>query len=149
MYFFVSYSIIFSIFVIDNIIGIVQLVNYSMEGFDLLATSEGQFRLINLITNLITTCIAIIALTIIWRKIVIQIGEGELVKYRRIFKIIFFVGIVNFLFPFLIFINRLLKTTPFGQIYNILVKLSLIFLLLGSSGILSINVEERKINNIN
>ncbi len=154
VYFIVGYCISFFFLIIDTVIGIFQLLDIIHRGMDLLNTSEGQFRLMNLLIDIITLIGLSLFLLVLWRRLFIQVVEEEFVLYGRIFKIMVVVGGINILIAFLVLNNSFLRDlnlsiSPFGHIYDITVKVGVIFLLLGIYGILSLKVEKQKIENLN
>lgn len=154
VYFIFGYCINFFFLIIDTVIGIFQLLDIIHRGMDLLNTDEGQFRLMNLLIDIITLIGLSLFLLVLWRRLFVQVVEEEFVLYGRTFKIMVVVGGINLLIAFLMLTNSFLRDlnlsiSPFGHIYDITVKVGVIFLLLGIYGILSLKVEKQKIENLN
>ena len=141
-YFIIVYCLSFFFLIFDTIIGIFQLIDIINRGVDLLNTGEGQFRLMNLLIDSITLIVMSLFLVVLWRRIFIKTVKEEFVSYDRFFKIMVVVGGINLLLAVLLlnnpFLDLNLRTSPIGHIYDVMVKVGLIFLLLGIVGIISL-----------
>lgn len=153
-YFALYYCVSFFFLIFDTFIGLFQLIDIIHGGNGLLNTGEGQFRLTNLLVDLITLIVMSLFLLVLWRRLFIQTNEEEIMSYSRIFVIMAVVGgIIVFLAlflvsnPFLIDLN--LRVNPLGHIYDIMIKVGSIFFFLGIVGILSIKIERYRLDNLN
>lgn len=143
------YCASFIILIIETLIGLFQLLYIINREENLFDSGIGQFRIINLIIDLIVLIGIGYFLLWLWRKFFKELEREKIMSYNKNFIILAIFGVINlslviFLFfnPFSIDFN--LRESPIGHIYDVMAKVGIIFFLVGILGIVLNKIERRK-----
>ncbi|MFW9873744.1 MAG: hypothetical protein ACFFG0_11620 [Candidatus Thorarchaeota archaeon] len=151
-FFIIIYCVAFFFLIFDTFIGVIQLVMYIQRG-GLISTARGQFRVRNVIFDVLLLIGMSLFLIAFWRKVFVESVDKPISTYRKSFNIFMGIGGICLVVFFILFGNPFflenidLNEDLLAHLYNPLVKAGLIFFLLGFSGRVWTKIEEKKKEN--